>query len=118
MIDASANPASCKRCHGSGFCDSCHQLQGLSKLAPGALRRPESHLQPGWPGGAELHGRLARRDISSCSGCHDQGADSTCVGCHRVGGFAGTRSPHPPSFLRAHDRGDIAKNAMCRTCHG
>jgi hypothetical protein len=118
MIDASANPASCKRCHGSGFCDSCHQLQGLSKLAPGALRRPESHLQPGWPGGAELHGRLARRDIVSCSGCHDQGGDSTCVGCHRVGGPAGLRSPHPPSFLRAHDRGDIGENAMCRTCHG
>jgi hypothetical protein len=117
MIDAGANPASCKRCHGSGFCESCHTLQGLSKAAPGALRRPESHLQPDWVGGAQLHGRTARRDINNCAGCHDQGADATCVGCHRVGNIAGAGNPHPRSFLKAHDLDDVNDNAMCRACH-
>jgi hypothetical protein len=120
MIDAGAQPASCKRCHGSGFCESCHELQGLSKAFTGDLRRPTSHAQTDWVGPAgsrQRHGEAARRDITNCSGCHDQGADATCVGCHRVGGVAGARSPHPRSFLKAHDRGDIDDNAMCRACH-
>ncbi|HET8541709.1 MAG TPA: cytochrome c3 family protein [Anaeromyxobacter sp.] len=130
MIDAGANPASCRRCHGSAFCESCHELQGLSKLSPATgetnanLRRPRSHDQddwatPGTPGALPRHGPAARRDIASCAGCHDQGAQATCVGCHRVGSpVAGTRSPHPKKFLSAHDRGDISKNEMCRVCHG
>jgi hypothetical protein len=111
MIDAGANPASCKRCHGSGFCEACHTLQGATKFSPfaGDLRRPVSHQDPQWISGAQLHGRAARRDIVSCSGCHDQGADATCVGCHR------TINPHPSSWN--HDRGDIDDNAMCRVCH-
>jgi hypothetical protein len=121
VIDAGANPASCRRCHGSGFCDACHALQGLSRTASGALRVPESHRVAGWSGpvGAQQrHRDAARRDISACAGCHDQGADATCVGCHRVGGFAGSKSPHPRKFLSKHDLGDVRDNAMCRACHG
>lgn len=120
MIDAGANPASCRRCHGSPFCATCHEAQGLTKFA-GAFRRPASHDQAGWAiasGGARPgHASAARRDIVSCSGCHDQGAQATCVGCHQVGGIAGTRAPHPKKFLDAHEREDIADNDMCRACH-
>ncbi len=119
MIDAGANPASCRRCHGSAFCEDCHTQQGLTKFAE-ALRRPASHDNPNWVnvagGGTPAHGNAARRDINSCAGCHDQGAQATCVGCHadRPGPDV---SPHPKKFLDKHDRDEISKNAMCRVCH-
>jgi hypothetical protein len=118
MIEAGANPASCRRCHGSGFCEACHTLQGLSRFAPGTLRDPHP---AGWvnltDGGR--HRIDARRDIASCAGCHDQGPQANCVGCHNPSGVAGSRSPpHPAKFLSTHDRDDIAENAMCRSCHG
>lgn len=119
MIDAGANPASCRRCHGPAFCDDCHTQQGLTKFAE-SFRRPQSHDQANWvnAGGATpAHGHAARRDINSCAGCHDQGAQATCVGCHQVGGIAGDKAPHPSKFLSSHDRDDISKNAMCRACH-
>lgn len=116
MIESRANPASCRRCHGSGFCDACHTSQGLTRNAP-TFRDPHP---VGWANNrasGNFHGDAARRDISSCAGCHDQGARSVCVGCHQVGGVAGSRSPHPRKFTSAHDRSEIAKNAMCRACH-
>lgn len=114
-VDAQANPADCRRCHGSGFCDACHEQQGLTKFAD-TTRDPHP---AGWatPGNRPFHGDAARRNIATCAGCHDQGADATCVFCHRVGGIAGS-NPHPGKFLSAHDRGDVADNAMCRACHG
>jgi hypothetical protein len=127
MIEAASAPASCRRCHGSAFCESCHEQQGLSKLDPSLgtsntnLRRPKSHDRADWVnvpgGGTPAHGQAARRDINSCAACHDQGAQATCVGCHRPGGVAGDKAPHPKKFLSKHDRGDIADNAMCRICH-
>jgi len=120
MIDAGANPASCRRCHGSAFCESCHEQQGLTKFSE-AFRRPASHDQANWAnagaGATPAHGHAARRDIASCAGCHDQGAQATCVGCHQVGGIAGNKSPHPKKFLSAHDADDQHNNAMCRVCH-
>jgi hypothetical protein len=121
MVDTAANPASCRQCHGSGFCDACHSVQGVSKTFAGTPRDPHP---AGWSNLSDggQHRFAARRDIASCAGCHDQGADATCVSCHRVGagrtGGGSAASPHPRSFLSAHDRGDIRKNAMCRVCHG
>jgi hypothetical protein len=123
MIDANANPASCRTCHGSGFCDACHSVQGVSKSFTGGSPR-DPHPNPGWSnlGDGGQHKFAARRDIASCAGCHDQGASATCVGCHRVGaprtGGGVAKSPHPGSFRSAHDRGDINKNGVCRVCHG
>jgi len=120
MIDAGAAPQSCRRCHGSAFCEDCHTQQGLTKFAE-AFRRPTSHDQPGWAIGSgsakPAHASAARRDISSCAGCHDQGAQATCVGCHQVGGLAGSTAPHPKKFLSAHDAEDRKHNAMCAACH-
>jgi len=117
MIEAGANPASCRRCHGPAFCDSCHQAQNVSD----ALASPRDPHPVGWAippaaGQPPPHAQAARRDISSCAGCHDQGAQAICVGCHQVGGVAGS-SPHPKKFRSTHDADDIAKNEMCKACH-
>lgn len=113
QIEAAADPASCRKCHGSFFCESCHKEQGVSQQSlnsPG--NRPPSHLSGNW---STDHGRAARLNIVSCSGCHDQGAASICVQCHRVGGIGG--SPHPRGYTTQHRHSDIANNSMCRICH-
>ncbi|HEX9306575.1 MAG TPA: cytochrome c3 family protein [Anaeromyxobacter sp.] len=118
MIDEAANPASCRRCHGSAFCEACHAAEGLSKMTTGTLRDPHP---AGWsntnPGDGGQHKNSARRDISSCAACHDQGAQATCLACHgsKTGGFR--FNPHPRKFLNSHDLGDTRDNAMCRSCH-
>ena len=40
MVDAAANPASCRSCHGSPFCDACHAANGFSPSAIGAKSGP------------------------------------------------------------------------------
>ena len=108
-IDASANPASCRRCHGSAFCDACHLEQGISQRAPAASGRTPHPL--GWAAGS-IHGPAARQNIVGCAGCHDQGARTTCVTCHR------NVDPHPPGWGSRHNKTtDVAKNSMCRICH-
>ncbi|MFT3914772.1 MAG: cytochrome c3 family protein [Anaeromyxobacteraceae bacterium] len=112
-IEAGANPASCRRCHGPQYCDTCHTTANVSANAGASAFSPHPK---GWAtrgAGEKFHGDAARRDASSCAACHDQGAKSLCVGCHQVGAAGG--NPHPKSWkLKA---GDIASNAMCRTCH-
>jgi c(7)-type cytochrome triheme protein len=108
-IDVSADPASCRRCHGSAFCDACHHEQRISQRSAAAGGRnphPPSFLA------GNVHGLAARQNIVSCAGCHDQGARSTCVACHR------NVNPHPPGWGARHNKtSDVSKNSMCRTCH-
>jgi hypothetical protein len=114
QMDAERDPASCRKCHGSFFCESCHQAQNLS---PRSLNPRNPHPR-GWAqrGSGAFHGDAARTNIVSCSGCHDQGgAASICVACHQVGGVGG--NPHPSGFIRRHDRDDKSKNVACRVCH-
>jgi hypothetical protein len=114
VADAQAEPATCRRCHGSSFCDSCHRAQNLTPFGA----NPRDPHPPGWvlPGSAQFHGTAARRDITSCAGCHDQGARSICVDCHKVGGVGG--NPHPAGWTDRHPRESIARNGMCLACHG
>jgi hypothetical protein len=112
-VEAQGDPASCRRCHGSSFCEDCHRQQNLTPQAA----NPRDPHPLGWstPGSPQFHGTEARRDIVSCAGCHDQGARSICVDCHRVGGIGG--NPHPPDWQSRHGRGEIARNSMCLACH-
>ncbi len=108
-IDFRADPASCRRCHGSAFCDACHNEVGVSQRS--ALSGGRNPHPVGWAAG-NVHGVAARRDIVSCAACHDQGARATCVSCHR------TVDPHPPGWAQRHNKtSDVAANSMCRTCH-
>lgn len=113
QIEQQADPASCRKCHGSFFCDSCHKEQSLSgrSLSP---RSP--HPSPAWTtkGSGQFHGDAARSNMVACAGCHDQGAASVCVLCHRKGGVVqqGGGRTHPPGFKPT----DKSK-AMCQACH-
>ncbi len=125
QIEAAADPAGCRRCHGSYFCDSCHKEQRVSHRnaisGNAGVRNPHP---PGWAsrGSPEFHGAAARQNIVTCAGCHDQqGAANLCVTCHRslgpgISGSAG-KSPHPPGFANKHGRDEIRKNGMCVACH-
>jgi hypothetical protein len=120
MIEAEAQPASCRKCHGPKFCEACHAQQSL--VGPETLRRPKSHNGQEWAvmkGSPNFHGEAARRDVTNCANCHDQGSAAICVGCHQVGGFAsqGGASPHPKSFLNKHTAEDRRHNSMCAACH-
>jgi hypothetical protein len=112
MIEASAEPATCRKCHGSFFCESCHQEQNVARSSPSS--NPRSPHPAGWTS-RDQHGFAARQNIVSCAGCHDQGPASICVTCHRVGGIGG--SPHPAGFASQHKLTEIRSNAMCRICH-
>lgn len=109
-VEVQADPASCRKCHGSNFCDSCHKEQGLS---PRSLSPRDPH-PVGWRtrGSGAFHGDAARSNIVSCAGCHDQGAGSVCVVCHRVGSTLTNINIHPPGFKQT----DKTK-PMCRACH-
>jgi hypothetical protein len=113
QAEAGADPASCRRCHGSKFCDSCHTAQNFTQ---GSALQPRNPHPAGWgqKASGDFHGFAARKNIVLCAGCHDNGADALCVACHRVGGVAGV-SPHPKAWNKK--QGDISKNPMCGVCH-
>ncbi len=113
-VEARYDGASCRRCHGSSFCEDCHRANNLSPLS----QSPRDPHPPGWSipgGGAQFHGTEARRDITACAGCHDQGARSICVDCHKVGGIGG--DPHPSGWEGRHPSSEIHSNNLCLTCH-
>jgi hypothetical protein len=103
-MEQAADPTSCSKCHGTGYCQSCHAFQGI---APGGSSLRAIH-PAGW---ISVHGSSARQNILSCAGCHNQGAQSLCVACHRSGGV----NPHPPGWKGAASQ--IGTNPTCRICH-
>lgn len=107
-IEAQSQPARCARCHTPASCDGCHLERGVS----GGHKNGRNPHPAGWITGApSRHGRDARRDISSCAGCHDQGPATNCIRCHTVGAYGG--NPHPKGWKSARSEG----SAMCRYCH-
>ncbi len=113
QLDAQSDPAMCKRCHSDSFCVTCHQAQNL---VPGAPNPLDPHpLGWSWPSSPNFHGPEARRDISRCAACHDQGPATICINCHKVGGIGG--DPHPSGWADRHPQQEIAHNSMCTYCH-
>lgn len=112
-LEASSDPAMCRRCHAPSFCTDCHQTQNLTPTAA----NPRDPHPPGWslPSSPRFHGVEARRDISRCAACHDQGPATNCIQCHKVGGVGG--DPHPSGWADRHPREEIAHNSMCTYCH-
>jgi hypothetical protein len=126
QIEVQADPAMCRRCHGSFFCDSCHTAQNVSpRVRLGTGQNPNNPHPPNWANnvgaGPQLfHGDAARANIVNCAGCHDQGARAICTQCHRSNGpgSAGIGGdPHPADFRAKHKRDEIRTTAMCRACH-
>ena len=121
-IEAGANPASCRKCHGSAFCDACHSQRNLSANTPlgtALYLHPADWLNKG---SKDFHGTAARKNIVACAGCHDSGSSAICAGCHRVGATsiidgAPMPSPHPQSFISKHKGEDRTKKGVCMACH-
>jgi len=111
-MESRANPGQCVRCHSPKSCARCHRRNGITATATGK-RSPHG---AGWlsPASPNSHGREARRRITQCAACHDQGALSNCVRCHKSAtrGGLGLR-PHPPGWSRSGKR----TNKMCLYCH-
>lgn len=109
-IEASSQPGLCVTCHQRTECDACHTARGVS----GSGGRSPHPV--GWASGlgaaTNLHGPAARRDISSCAACHDQGPVSNCVQCHKVGAMGG--NPHPTGWQSSQP----LQSAACAPCHG
>jgi hypothetical protein len=112
-VEERADPDSCQRCHSAQTCQTCHEHSGVSAGSAGALN---PHPK-GWtlPGSGVFHGDAARRDITSCAACHDQGAASNCVTCHSVGGIGG--NPHPSSWQSHHSLAEAQRDGRCVACH-
>lgn len=106
-MEAGADPTSCSKCHGTGYCQSCHEFQGVASAMNPLGRDPHPS---NW---LAFHGSVARQNILSCAGCHNQGATSLCVTCHRVGGIGG--NPHPPGFKGTTSQ--VGSNPTCKICH-
>jgi hypothetical protein len=108
----------CQTCHSpTQFCAECHARIGLATFAAQDLRRHVGRYHPPaevWVNGPALHGREARRSMTTCATCH---AEQDCVACHGGVGIGAGLSPHPPGF-RAVCRRFMEQNARaCRTCH-
>ena len=123
QAEAAVDATSCRKCHGSFFCDSCHTDQNVSPRVALEGGTPRDPHPAGWatPNSGAFHGNAARQNILACAGCHDQaGPTNLCVQCHRSNGpgSAGEGgNPHPSDYGSRHTRADINKNAMCRACH-
>jgi hypothetical protein len=113
-MESRGDPGSCMRCHSPKRCDKCHQAEGVSARAGAGGPRsphPADWLSPGSP---NSHGPEARRRITQCASCHDQGHLSNCVRCHRSARRGGLGiNPHPPGW----DRGGRSSNSTCTVCH-
>lgn len=102
-MEQAADPTSCSKCHGAGYCQSCHAFQGI---APGAASPRDPH-SAGW---ITFHGSVARQNILSCAGCHSEGRP-ICVSCHSSGGV----NPHPPGWKGSPSQ--AGSNPTCKVCH-
>jgi hypothetical protein len=143
-IDANLKSQECQSCHEiQSFCANCHQSE-IADFSLGGVT-PLSHIDPGFKtigvgsSGGE-HAILARRDIESCTACHDiQGADPSCIICHLDSdGIKGTDpKTHAAGFMNDlngdwhNDMGSICYNChtsaspqsskssgFCNYCHG
>ncbi len=108
--DAYSRASSCSDCHNTGqFCQSCHQLAGLTSRRPllGAAGYHDGNRQF-FVG----HGQAARQSLESCVTCH---TERDCLTCHSVVKGRGF-DPHGPGFNPTEM---LRKNPqLCIACHG
>jgi len=126
-IDAKGKTSECQTCHQvETFCTECHTSVGKGDFAMEGVI-PLTHKQSNFvtigvgTGGGE-HAILARRDIESCTSCHDtHGADPACILCHVDNdGIKGSNpKTHSSGFMHSQEDGDwhTDQGSVCYTCH-
>jgi len=107
-VDVASNPQSCRRCHGSPFCQACHEAQNVAPGVSGTAINPHPSS---W---LASHAAAARSNIVACAGCHDQGKAANCVLCHASGGV----NPHPAGWSSRHGASEEHTRQVCIICHG
>jgi hypothetical protein len=122
-MDARRGKPDCSACHRyESFCVACHEREGLGTRA-GTAFDPESptlRFHPaGWSSagpGPNLHGREAKKNLTTCTSCH---REEDCTTCHSAQPGGVRANPHPAGWrgsarCRAQDRGN---RRMCLRCH-
>ena len=121
FLEARFNSGQCIKCHAQAFCRNCHEIEGIADIFPGSRTDMTADPHPlgfGFredPTSPNFHGRIARREIFSCAGCHDNGADTICLECHSTvekGGWG--INPHPLGFT---SRLGKTRDRVCLACH-
>lgn len=121
FLEARFNSGKCLSCHGQQFCRDCHVREGIADVNPGLRTDLTANPHPlgfGFredPTNPNFHGRIARREIYTCAGCHDNGADTICLECHATlekGGWG--INPHPRGFQSGLTMGS---DRVCLYCH-
>ncbi|MFC2084581.1 cytochrome C [Bacteroidota bacterium] len=124
-IDATGKTSECRTCHEvESFCVECHNSSesdfALSGLAPSSHSLP-NFTTIGFGSGGGEHAVLAKRDIESCTACHNTyGADPNCILCHVDND--GNKNTNPKTHelnFRGDEHGDWHSDdgSICYNCH-
>ena len=121
--DFRSKGSDCYVCHDQrNFCVACHERERETGLGP---LKPLDHGQSGFVrfgvgSGGGRHAELARRDIESCTGCHDvQGRDPRCLSCHmdRTPGVGNDPRTHSSRFNDQNGEWHSNPGSVCFNCH-
>ncbi len=129
----------CRECHKRKFCDDCHARKfPPGSSAPVSHRRSWKQIEAGMggplhssfteeqcqdchPGGAissrewtSGHANEARRNLSSCRGCHPTG--EACLSCHSARDGLKV-SPHPGNWRQIQKKFRKESPRTCERCH-
>lgn len=108
-LEARADQNKCLKCHDLKRCRDCHEKSSAEPARSAEVGHPKGWGDPASP---DFHGRTARRDITLCATCHDQGEKSICVTCHNAG--SSPVNIHPKGFKSSLDK---FKDSPCKYCH-
>jgi hypothetical protein len=113
-VEARRGTPDCSACHrAQSFCVACHERSGIGNRAPGPFVGSGAFHPPSW---MNLHGREAKRNITTCASCH---REDDCATCHSAEPGAMRVSPHPKDWRgSAKCKALDSKNRrMCLRCH-
>ena len=117
--DGMANSPQCASCHRlDRFCRDCH-FKAQVTLGNPLIAGVTGQFHPdGWttPGSRDFHAEIAKKNLASCSGCHEPRQD--CLGCHVF--YQGSPRIHPPGWATSRRMRQLreANFALCLECHG
>lgn len=121
-VRAASSRELCATCHEERFCLGCHGVSVPALPWRFSFEKPTlTGLHRA--GFRSRHADEARTSPGLCTSCHE--ASTFCIDCHadkHVAQSPGSRSPHPPGWVRArggeHGRAARMDPGTCASCHG